>query len=143
MAKTPSDKPRELGNLTTSDAIGHNSEATGEKQRKLPEHLFKPGQSGNPQGRPKGARNKLTEDFVKALADDFGQHGRAAITTVREEDPGKYLDIVAKLVPKDIDVNVTGMDAFVKMWELTASGAFKAMAEDIADDVSRAGERPN
>ena len=116
-----------------------------ETARKLPGKPFKSGDewNGNRQGRPKGARSRLTTDFVQALADDFNQHGRAAITTVREEDPGKYLDIVAKLVPKDIDVNVTGMDAFVKMWELTASGAFKAMAEDIADDVSRAGERPN
>lgn len=99
------------------------------KQR--PAHWFKPGQSGNPAGKPKGTRHKLTEDFVKALADDFDQHGRDAIVTVRTEDPGKYLDIVAKLVPKDVDVNVTGADAFVKMWQAVASGAYASMAEDI------------
>jgi hypothetical protein len=32
---------------------------------------FEPGQSGNPAGRPKGARNKLSEVFLQALAEDF------------------------------------------------------------------------
>lgn len=116
------------------------SENSGPKER--PPHWFKPGQSGNPAGKPKGARHKLTNDFVKALADDFSEHGRAAIVSVREEDPGKYLEIVTKLVPKDIDVNVTASDAFVRMWEMTAGGVFNAMAEDL-ENVSRADERPN
>ncbi len=40
-------------------------EDTGPKQ----DTKFKPGQSGNPAGRPKGARNRLGEDFLSALAD--------------------------------------------------------------------------
>lgn len=137
MAKTPSDKPRELEKLVEVDHVTPQSGNSDVKER--PAHWFKPGQSGNPAGKPKGARHALTNDFVKALADDFSKHGRAAITTVREEDPGKYLDIVAKLVPKDIDVNVNASDAFIKMWETVAAGTFNAMVED----VSRAEERPN
>lgn len=78
-------------------------EVTGEKQT---DTRFKPGQSGNPAGRPKGARSKLTEDFLKALADDFSEHGLIAIKTVREEKPDQYLRVISSVIPKE----VTGED---------------------------------
>ena len=42
------------------------------------EHQFEPGQGG----RPRGSRNKLGEDFINALADDFAKHGAVAIERV-------------------------------------------------------------
>jgi hypothetical protein len=49
-----------------------NSEITETQQKKRrgapPEYLFKPGQSGNPAGRPKGAKN-FTTLFEKAVKD--------------------------------------------------------------------------
>ena len=63
---------------------------------------WQPGQSGNPAGRPKGARSKLSEDFFKALADDFATHGIAAIQTMRTERPGDYAKMVASLQSKEI-----------------------------------------
>ena len=66
--------------------------------------LFKPGKSGNPAGRPKGSRNKLTEDFLKALSDDFSANGADAITACRTEKPDVYLKVIAAVIPKDINV---------------------------------------
>lgn len=65
---------------------------------------FKPGQSGNPAGRPKGARSKLSESFLKALSEDFGEHGEAVIQKVRWERPHEYLKIVAAVLPKQMQL---------------------------------------
>jgi|JI10StandDraft_1071094.scaffolds.fasta_scaffold67587_3 hypothetical protein len=63
-----------------------------------------PGQVLNPAGRPKGSRNKLDELFVKALYEDFKSGGVEAIRKCREDKPDVYLGVIAKVVPKQVDV---------------------------------------
>ena len=58
-------------------------------------------------GRPKGARNKLGEAFIEALHEDFEEHGVAAIQAVRSEKPDQYLKVIASLLPKDVNLNVS------------------------------------
>jgi len=48
---------------------------------------FKPRQSGNPKGRPKGARNRLGTQFLEALEADFNRFGPQAIILMRERKP--------------------------------------------------------
>ena len=76
---------------------------------------FTKGASGNPNGKPKGAQNKVTqtarelfvatlEGQVPFLSDSF--------VKVRDEDPAKYLDLFAKyaqyFVPKQVDITTKG-----------------------------------
>lgn len=71
---------------------------------------WKPGVSPNPRGRPKGSRNKLGEEFVAALQADFEQHGPAVIETVRAEQPAQYLKVIAAVIPKEVNVNVSPLE---------------------------------
>src|SRR6185312_2833005 len=89
--------------------------ATDDRVRKqgspqLRKYHFKPGQSGNPTGRPRGSRSKISEAFIAALNEDFAQHGVAVIERVRTEKPAEYLKIVASLVPRDINLNPPGIE---------------------------------
>jgi hypothetical protein len=64
---------------------------------------FKPGQSGNPGGRPMGTRNRLTTAFLYALADDFDEHSKKANSDAREQDPMGYVKACVALMPKQIE----------------------------------------
>jgi len=58
-------------------------------------------------GRPRGSRNKLGEAFIEALKDDFEAHGKEAIEKTRTEKPDAYLKVIASLMPKDVNLNIT------------------------------------
>ena len=72
---------------------------------------FRPGQSGNPAGRPKGSRNKINERTLEQLrALTQGQDGADSLKGLRDDDPTAFWRIVAGLLPKQAegDVNVAG-----------------------------------
>jgi hypothetical protein len=66
------------------------------------------GEVRNPSGRPKGSRNKLSDAFLQALADDFEAHGQGVVEKVRTERPQDYLKIVASVMPKRMEVEDVG-----------------------------------
>jgi hypothetical protein len=64
---------------------------------------FLPNNDGG-SGRPIGSRNRLTSKFLYELAQDFEEYGASAIKICRVEQPVRYLQIVASIVPKEFAV---------------------------------------
>jgi hypothetical protein len=63
---------------------------------------FQPGRPGT--GRKAGSRNRLSFAFIAALADDFEAHGIEVVRICRVERPDRYLQIVASLMPKELEL---------------------------------------
>lgn len=77
-------------------ALEPSAEQPAQKQRGRP---FKPGQSGNPNGRPKGARN-LTTRVVEALIDGQGEAlGAKAVEMALQGDSSMLRALLSTLVP--------------------------------------------
>lgn len=79
-------------------------ENTGAIQAK--DTRFKPGQSGNPAGKPKGARSKLQEDFLRDVLDAWEERGPAAISGMIAEKPSEFVKMVAGLMPKEATLTI-------------------------------------
>ncbi len=95
---------------------------------------FKPGEVRNPNGRPKGARSKLGEDFLKALQADFAANGVAAIATVRETKPEVYVKVIASILPKEIDLSAD-LSISSKEQRDAAVAAFKRVIGETSQDA--------
>jgi hypothetical protein len=82
-------------------------EPTGTQQAK-PSTQFKPGQSGNPAGRPTGSRNKLCDGFLKTLEETWQKRGQEIIDKTIEENPSVIVNAIARLVPKEAHLELSG-----------------------------------
>lgn len=111
---------------------------------------FEAGASGNPAGRPKGSRNKLSEAFLKALADDFDANGPGVIERVRKERPHDYLKVCASVMPKRVESEEvterkdprTMSDAELEAFIWKASDAMGGLsAEEVAAAETRLSDR--
>src|SRR3954466_13826190 len=104
-----------------------------------PATRFKKGETGNPGGKPVGARDRITKRFLYELAEDFEKHGADVIRQAREQDPTGYLRICAALVPKEMNVEVKhGFTDILK--HLEAERRAREAAARSADDEH--GEKP-
>jgi hypothetical protein len=97
---------------------------------------------GQPPANPNGrghARNRIETKFLKALADDFEQHGADAIKLCRLEQPSTYVKIIASLLPRSLEVTATAVERDLSDEELAAAlekiRAWRAAAIEGAEAI--------
>ena len=54
------------------------------------------------------SRQKLTEKFIDDLSKFYEVEGASLIKRVADEQPAMLLQVVARLIPKDLNLNVSG-----------------------------------
>jgi hypothetical protein len=67
---------------------------------------WKPGRSGNPNGRPVGARQSFSNAFLRDLAEVWAEHGKAAVLHTAKLNPETFFAICSKLIPRDVQLTV-------------------------------------
>lgn len=65
---------------------------------------FQPGQGG----RTLGARNKLQAGFLRDLAEAWERGGKAALEIMLKEEPSRFVQVCASLMPKEVALDVGG-----------------------------------
>ena len=64
------------------------------------------GKSGNPNGRPKGAKDKLTNIFWTDFYTVWQSGGRPALERVMNDDPSTFVRVAASLMPKEAELTL-------------------------------------
>lgn len=79
---------------------------------------FQPGVSGNAAGRPKGSQNKSTASVKAALCEAFEKMGGVpALLAWGKKNPEEFYKIWAKMMPTEIQANVSGKVVVEIAWE--------------------------
>jgi hypothetical protein len=85
---------------------GDNRRMKGVTPKQLEATVWRPGHTPNPAGRPLGARNKLSEGFIRDLQDIWATHGASILQGMLVSEPAKLADLVARLIPREFQVSV-------------------------------------
>jgi hypothetical protein len=67
---------------------------------------WKPGQSGNPNGRPVGTRQAFSAGFLKDLAEVWQAEGKGTMLHTAKTQPTTFFAVCARLIPGDVKLTV-------------------------------------
>lgn len=89
-------------------------------------------------GRKPGSRNKLAETFLADVLAEWEAHGAVAVSDMREKNPGDFVKMVASLLPKDVNLNLT--DNLSELSDDELLGQLRDLAASIAPFLG--GDKP-
>ena len=107
--------------------------------RRVNGRMWQTGESGNPHGRPIGARGRFSERFIADLATAWEQHGEAALARTAVEYPDRFVGICAHLLPKDVSVSLSARlpgNLDQEDWQI-ALATFEAIKRALPDASER------
>lgn len=99
---------------------------------------WKAGEVANPNGRPKGSRHRISEDFLRDFHNAWEQHGVEALNKVAEDKPHEFVRAAVSLLPKELHVKT---DALEDMSEHDIADNLAAVRSVIAADIGEATKR--
>jgi hypothetical protein len=91
---------------------------------------WKPGQSGNLQGRPVGSRNQFSNAFMQDLAAVWAAHGREKMVATAKVNPEAFFATCARLLPRDVAISIQAQPPVLDADDLAILQAIKAAIPD-------------
>ena len=67
---------------------------------------WKPGQSGNLNGRPVGTRQAFSAGFLRDLAEVWSEEGRETMVKTARTNPAVFFATCSRLIPNDVSVTI-------------------------------------
>lgn len=91
---------------------------------------WQPGESGNPKGRPRGSRARLSEKLLSGLERIYDQKGDAGLKQWADRDPGQFYKTIAGVIPRKLETSMEVNNVF-QQFNLASPSEF-AQAWSIA-----------
>jgi hypothetical protein len=95
--------------------------------------MSKTRKSGNRYGESPSTRDKLSSAFVEALEKDWAEHGSEVIQQIRRDNPVKYGELIARLVP--MDANLSDSEGFSSCNSMQDIGRKLLQSVGVAEDA--------